>query len=58
MKVIWAECMDDKVLNRLGEDYSPCRWKSWSDRFAYYDSSLDVLSLDDHHVHFNHQRRL
>lgn len=45
MKVTWAECKDDKVLNRLGEDYSPCRWKSWSDRFAYYDSSLDVLLM-------------
>ena len=45
MATVWEECKRDKVLHHLGEDYSPNRWKNWSDRFAYYHDSFDLLLM-------------
>ena len=45
MATVWEEGKRDKVLHHLGEDYSPNRWKNWSDRFAYYHDSFDLLLM-------------
>ena len=43
--MIWELIQDDRCLSELSEDYSPSRWKVWTDRFAYYFESFDVLLL-------------
>ena len=42
---VWFDIQFDKIIEKLGESYSPSRWKSWSDRFDYTAESFDVLLL-------------
>jgi hypothetical protein len=44
-RYMWEECRTDKVLTGLSEDYTPNRWKCFSDRFEWYWESFDVLLL-------------
>ena len=41
---MWAECREDRLFQSLSEDYSPNRWKCWTDRMEYYsEGSFDAL---------------
>jgi hypothetical protein len=42
---VWEEIQDDPALSGLSEDYATNRWKCWTDRFEFYESSYDVLLL-------------
>jgi hypothetical protein len=39
----WLECQDDRLLTNLSADYSPNRWKCFTDRMEYYFESFDLL---------------
>ena len=43
--MIWEEIQSDKIFTGVSEDYSPNRWKSWSDRVDFYEHSLEPLLL-------------
>ena len=45
LKFIWQEMQSDAILTGLGADYSPNRWRCWTQRFMHFWQSFDVLLL-------------
>ena len=45
VKHIWQDIQSDPILTGLSDEYSPNRWRCWTQRFGFYWGSFDILLL-------------
>ena len=50
LKFIWQDNQSDPILCGLGDEYSPNRWRCWTQRFEFYWKSFDILLLVCLHI--------